>query len=109
MTYFAMFSNPYIYQVVDFLTSITLTNHIFVFSDSILRTLAMTQNGIEGVNSNPALGPHLFVAKILCGTLAGCGGGLWIGKSGIIELKHHHLTKGECLHNLCRRVSIKPA
>jgi hypothetical protein len=75
-----MFSNPYVYQVVDFLFSVPVIEHVFTLSDSILRAMAMIQTGVEGVSSNPALGPHLFVAKVLCGTLAGCGGGLWIGK-----------------------------
>lgn len=79
-----MFSNPYVYQVVDFLINIPVVEHIFTVSDSILRTLAMVQVGIEGVNSNPNLGPTKFVAKVLCGTLAGCGGGLWIGKEELI-------------------------
>lgn len=75
-----MFSNPYVYQLVDFLFSVPIVEHIFTLSDSVLRALAMIEVGIDGVNSNPALGPDKFVAKILCGTLAGCGGGLWIGK-----------------------------
>jgi hypothetical protein len=52
---------------------------MFTLSDSILRTLAMCQNGIDGTTFNPDLGPDKYIAKILCGTLAGCGGGLWIG------------------------------
>lgn len=75
-----MFSNPYIYHIVDTLFSIPLVEHIFTLSDSILRAMAMTQNGVEGVGANPALGADKIVAKILCGTLGGCGGGLWIGK-----------------------------
>jgi hypothetical protein len=75
-----MFSNPYVYQVVDFLFSVPVVEHVFTLSDSILRALAMIQVGVEGVSSNPALGADKFVAKVLCGTLAGCGGGLWIGK-----------------------------
>ncbi|GAN07030.1 hypothetical protein MAM1_0145c06520 [Mucor ambiguus] len=77
-TYLAMFSNPYVYQVVDFLFSIPVVEHVFTLSDSILRALAMIQVGVEGVSANPALGADKFVAKVLCGTLAGCGGGLWI-------------------------------
>ncbi|KAI8047814.1 uncharacterized protein B0P05DRAFT_481252 [Gilbertella persicaria] len=83
-TYFAMASNPYVYQIVDFLFSVPLVEHIFTLSDSILRALAMVQSGIEGVTANPDLGADKIVAKILCGTLAGCGGGLWIGKDGWI-------------------------
>lgn len=79
-TYLAMFSNPYVYQVVDYLFSVPLVEHMFTLSDSILRTMAMIESGVEGVGSNPALGPDKIVAKVLCGTLAGCGGGLWIGK-----------------------------
>ncbi|KAI8352455.1 hypothetical protein EDC96DRAFT_517995 [Choanephora cucurbitarum] len=79
-TYVAMFSNTMFYQTIDFLFSIPLVEHIFTLSDSILRTLAMVQSGIEGVNHNPGLGQDKIVAKIICGTLAGCGGGLWIGK-----------------------------
>jgi hypothetical protein len=75
-----MFSNPYVYQVVDYLFSVPVVEHIFTLSDSILRASAMTQGGIEGVNDNPALGFDKFVAKVICGTLGGCGGGIWIGK-----------------------------
>jgi uncharacterized membrane protein YeiH len=75
-----MFSNQFVYQVVDFLFSVPVIEHVFTVSDSILRAMAMFQFGIEGVNSNPALGADKFVAKIICGTLAGCGGGLWVGK-----------------------------
>lgn len=75
-----MFSSPYAYQTVDFLFSLPLVEHFFTLSDSILRAMAMTQSGVEGVTANPALGADKIVAKILCGTLAGCGGGLWIGK-----------------------------
>lgn len=80
-TYLAMFSSSRIYQITEFLFNIPVIEHIFTLSDSILRALAMCQNGIDGVSSNPALGPEKYVAKVLCGTLAGCGGGLWIGKS----------------------------
>ncbi|KAG0778509.1 hypothetical protein G6F57_011391 [Rhizopus arrhizus] len=77
--YFAMFSNSYAYQMMDFLFNIPFVEHMFTLSDSILRTLAMCQNGIDGTTFNPDLGPDKYIAKILCGTLAGCGGGLWIG------------------------------
>jgi hypothetical protein len=76
-----MFSNPYVYQVVDYLFSVPVVEHIFTLSDSVLRASAMTQGGIEGVNDNPALGFDKFVAKVICGTLGGCGGGIWIGKN----------------------------
>lgn len=79
-TYVAMFSNQYVYQVVDFLFSVPVVEQVFTLSDSILRALAMFQLGVEGVNSNPDLGANKFIAKIICGTLAGCGGGLWVGK-----------------------------
>lgn len=78
-TYVAMFSNPYVFQIVDYLFSIPFVEHLFTLSDSILRAMAMTQNGVDGVTAHPALGADKIVAKILCGTLGGCGGGLWIG------------------------------
>lgn len=74
-----MFSNSYAYQMMGFLFNIPFVEHMFTLSDSILRTLAMCQNGIDGITFNPDLGPDKYIAKILCGTLAGCGGGLWIG------------------------------
>ncbi|KAG0762948.1 hypothetical protein G6F24_006397 [Rhizopus arrhizus] len=77
-TYFFMFSNTYVYQILDVLFNVPMIEHVFTLSDSILRALAMCQSGIDGVTSNPALGPNKYVAKVLCGTLAGCGGGLWI-------------------------------
>ncbi|KAI9275306.1 hypothetical protein BY458DRAFT_507043, partial [Sporodiniella umbellata] len=80
-THLAMFSNSYVFQVVDALFNMPVIDHAFSLSDSVLRALAMCQNGIDGVSNNPDLGPDKYVAKVLCGTLAGCGGGLWIGKA----------------------------
>lgn len=77
-THFVMFSNAYAYQIVDVLFNIPIIEHLFALSDSILRALSMCQNGIDGVSNHPELGPDKYVAKVLCGTLAGCGGGLWI-------------------------------
>ncbi|CAO3703387.1 unnamed protein product [Rhizopus stolonifer] len=84
-TYLAMFSSSRIYQTTEFLFNIPVIEHIFTLSDSILRALAMCQNGIDGVSSNPVLGPEKYVAKVLCGTLAGCGGGLWIDAFRLTE------------------------
>ncbi|RCH79472.1 hypothetical protein CU097_000459, partial [Rhizopus azygosporus] len=84
-TYLAMFSGSYGYQVIDFLFNIPAIEHLFTLSDSILRALSMCQHGVDGVGSNPALGADKYVAKILCGTLAGCGGGLWIDAFRLTE------------------------
>ncbi|KAI8993229.1 hypothetical protein BDB01DRAFT_716555 [Pilobolus umbonatus] len=84
-TYIAMFSNPYVYQFIDMLFSIPGLEHVFTLSDSVLRANAMIQNGIDGVITNPDLGQDKIIAKIICGTLAGCGGAIWIGKISIRE------------------------
>lgn len=74
-----MFSNPYFYQFIQYLFSIPFVEQLFTVADGILRTAAVVKVGVEGVSVS--LGPDKWAAKILCGTLAGCGGGLWVGKS----------------------------
>ncbi|KAI8385056.1 uncharacterized protein BYT42DRAFT_493541 [Radiomyces spectabilis] len=85
--YWAMFSNSFIYRCTQSLFEMPLGEHLFTLSDAVLRTSAMVQYGIEGVTANPGLGAGKSVAKIICGTLAGCGGGLWIGKITDIQMK----------------------
>ncbi|KAI8388723.1 uncharacterized protein BYT42DRAFT_561002 [Radiomyces spectabilis] len=77
-TYWLMFSNPYFYNILQFLFSIPVVEQVVCLSDGILRNFAVTRIGVDGVSANPALGEDKWVAKIICGTLAGSGGGLWI-------------------------------
>ncbi|ORZ25809.1 hypothetical protein BCR42DRAFT_315983 [Absidia repens] len=79
-TYWLMFSNPYAYPLVDYLFSIPAVEQVLTLSDGILRNFAVTKIGIEGVALNPLLGGDKWVAKLICGTLAGCGSGFWIGQ-----------------------------
>lgn len=78
-TYWLMFSNPYVFQFLQYLFSIPLVEQLFTAADGVMRTSSVIRNGIEGVALNPELGQDKWVAKILCGTLSGCGGGLWVG------------------------------
>ncbi|KAI8338280.1 hypothetical protein BC941DRAFT_479256 [Chlamydoabsidia padenii] len=84
-TYWLMFSNPYIYPVIQFLFSMPGLEQVLTIADGILRMFAITRIGIEG---SSILGDDQWVAKLICGTLSGCGGGFWIGKeekkSGIL-------------------------
>ena len=52
---------------------------LFTAADGILRTSAVVNGGIMGVTNNKDLGDDKWVAKIICGALSGCGGGLWTG------------------------------
>ncbi|KAI8343974.1 hypothetical protein BC941DRAFT_326384, partial [Chlamydoabsidia padenii] len=77
ITYLGMFSNDIIYQGIHWLfCSFPLVEHVFTVSDGFLRTMAMVQGGVDGVET--ALGPNKWMAQLICGTLAGCGGGLWM-------------------------------
>ncbi|CAO3607659.1 unnamed protein product [Cunninghamella echinulata] len=77
-TYWLMFSNPYLYQFTQYLFSMPVLQEVLILADGILRNYAITRVGIEGVGSNPSLGEDKWVAKIICGTLAGSGGGFWL-------------------------------
>ncbi|KAI8342064.1 hypothetical protein BC941DRAFT_499564 [Chlamydoabsidia padenii] len=77
-TYWLMFSNPYVYPLVQSLFKIPVMEEFLTLADGILRNKVITQIGIEGVALNPLLGNDKWVAKLICGTLAGCGGGFWI-------------------------------
>ena len=59
--------------------AIPLMEQLFTAADGILRTSAVVNGGIMGVTNNKDLGDDKWVAKIICGALAGCGGGLWTG------------------------------
>ena len=73
-----MFSNPYVFQYTDYLFKLPVVEELFTVGDAILRNQAIIQFGVDGVNTT--LGADKWVAKILCGTLAGSGGGIWIGR-----------------------------
>ncbi|KAI8099644.1 uncharacterized protein BX664DRAFT_273000 [Halteromyces radiatus] len=88
-TYWLMFSNPYVYPFVDYLFSIPALEQVLTVADGILRNFAITRVGIEGVALNPLLGDDKWVAKLICGTLAGCGGGFWIDT---FKLTQEHWT-----------------
>ncbi|KAI8146627.1 hypothetical protein BJV82DRAFT_392629 [Fennellomyces sp. T-0311] len=77
--YWAMFSNAYVYPVLDYLFSLPIIEVTFTLADAILRNWAIINIGVLGVDST--LGADKIAAKLLCGTLAGSGGGFWIGKT----------------------------
>ncbi|CAO3594737.1 unnamed protein product [Absidia cylindrospora] len=76
LTYILMFSNNYCYQFIHFLFSLPLVEHAFTVSDGFLRAMAMLQFGVDGVDK--VLGPNKWMAQLICGVLAGCGGGLFM-------------------------------
>ncbi|KAF7732036.1 hypothetical protein EC973_007141 [Apophysomyces ossiformis] len=78
LTYWLMFSNPYVYQFFQFLFSVPLIEQLFTAADGIRRNHSIAVTGVEGVSLNPALGADKWMAKIVCGAIAGCGGGLWV-------------------------------
>ncbi|KAI8145756.1 hypothetical protein BJV82DRAFT_602145 [Fennellomyces sp. T-0311] len=77
-TYWLMFSNPYFYQFLEYLFAIPFMEQLFTAADGVLRTAAVVNGGILGVARNSELGEDKWAAKIICGALAGCGGGLWV-------------------------------
>ncbi|KAI8069904.1 hypothetical protein BC940DRAFT_296447 [Gongronella butleri] len=79
-TYWLMFSNDYFYNFLQYVFSIPLATQVLTIADGILRNFAVIRIGVEGVSQNPLLGADKYVAKLICGTLAGAGGGFWIGK-----------------------------
>ncbi|KAI7864751.1 hypothetical protein BDF14DRAFT_1731627 [Spinellus fusiger] len=84
--YWLMNSNPYVYQLTDVMFTMPMVSHLFRVSDGVLRNKSICQLGVQGVSNHPSLGADKWVAQIVCGTLAGCGGALWIGKgNGIRE------------------------
>ncbi|KAI9484355.1 hypothetical protein BDB00DRAFT_775088 [Zychaea mexicana] len=78
-TYWLMFSNPYFYQFLQYLFAIPLVEQVFTAADGIVRTSGVVNAGIMSVASNKELGDDKWAAKIICGALCGCGGGLWAG------------------------------
>ncbi|KAL0093140.1 hypothetical protein F4703DRAFT_1827648 [Phycomyces blakesleeanus] len=78
--YWLMNSSPYVYQLTDALFNLPMVSNLFTLSNGVLRNAAICQLGVNGVSTNPSLGPDKWVAQIICGTLAGCGGALWIGE-----------------------------
>ena len=82
-----MFSNAYVYPVLDYLLSHPLVEVAFTLADAILRNWAIIHIGVLGVDST--LGADKLVAKLVCGTLAGSGGGFWIGNNNKKKGKQH--------------------
>ncbi|KAI8085989.1 uncharacterized protein BX664DRAFT_334640 [Halteromyces radiatus] len=89
LTYFLIFSNDYFYLLMQTLFSLPLVEHAFTVSDGFLRTMAMVQFGVDGVTG--VLGHKKWMAQLICGMLAGCGGGLWMDA---FRLSEPHWTFG---------------
>lgn len=52
--------------------------YAFLISDGFLRAMAMLQFGVEGCNKITLGSDDKYIAKIICGTLAGIGGGFFM-------------------------------
>ncbi|KAI9322871.1 hypothetical protein BX666DRAFT_1848277 [Dichotomocladium elegans] len=78
--YWLMFSNSYIYGFLQRIFAIPFVEEIFAAADGVKRAAGVVKFGVDAVSLNPELGPDKWAAKIICGSLAGCGGGLWVGK-----------------------------
>ncbi|RUP47187.1 hypothetical protein BC936DRAFT_146032 [Jimgerdemannia flammicorona] len=75
--YFLTFSNDLYYNTLRS-TSASL-QPLLIIVDAFRRTFDIASFGVDGVRSGD-LGEGKWVAMILCGTLSGCGGGLWAGE-----------------------------
>ncbi|KAI9244554.1 hypothetical protein BDA99DRAFT_448363 [Phascolomyces articulosus] len=87
IAYWLMFSNSFVYPFFHIIFSLPLIEEVFTIADAILRNAAIVNFGVMGVDTT--LGQDKYVAKVLCGTLAGSGGGFWIDT---FNLTHHHWT-----------------
>ncbi|KAI9490224.1 hypothetical protein BDB00DRAFT_562903 [Zychaea mexicana] len=85
LAYWSMFSNSFVYPLFNLIFSLPFVEEAFTVADAILRNAAIVNFGVLGVNST--LGEDKYIAKILCGTLAGSGGGFWIDT---FNLTHHN-------------------
>ncbi|CAO3642065.1 unnamed protein product [Cunninghamella blakesleeana] len=78
ITYWLMFSNDQFYKLIHLLMKIPPIEYGFLISDGFLRAMAMLQFGVEGCNSLTLGGEDKYIAKLICGTLAGIGGGFFM-------------------------------
>ncbi|KAK9766722.1 hypothetical protein K7432_003991 [Basidiobolus ranarum] len=78
LIYFAMFKSPFdfVFRFLSFLGPITeLTLNV---GDCISRTFAITNMGVEAVRLNSqGYVSNSYVGMLICGTLSGCGGGIF--------------------------------
>ncbi|KAL9540702.1 hypothetical protein PS6_010632 [Mucor atramentarius] len=77
--YWLMFSNKFIHRSIHHLFStFPLVHRLCIGLSGINRGYSLVQYGIDGVTKSVGIGK--MVARILCGTVIGCGAGFWFGK-----------------------------
>lgn len=77
--YWLMFSNKFIHRSIHHLFStFPLVHRLCIGLSGINRGYSLVQYGIDGVTKSVGIGK--MVARILCGTVIGCGTGFWFGK-----------------------------
>ncbi|KAL1924354.1 uncharacterized protein VTP21DRAFT_7389 [Calcarisporiella thermophila] len=77
-TYFAVFYLPGVYPVL--LRVRPLLDPFLISADGLTRFSAITSFAIDACHFRPEVAPRLggsWIAMLVCGTIAGCGGGLW--------------------------------
>lgn len=93
--YWVMFAHPKVYEYTRVLFSYPLVEETFHVVDGILRNTAIVSFGVDGTAA--LLGSDKWVAQIICGTLAGCGGGIWMGNNWNQQFDHSMLSAS---HNI---------
>lgn len=88
--YWVMFAHPKVYEYTRVLFSYPLVEETFHVVDGILRNTAIVSFGVDGTAA--LLGSDKWVAQIICGTLAGCGGGIWMGNNWNQQFDHSMLS-----------------
>lgn len=102
--YWVMFAHPKVYEYTRVLFSYPLVEETFHVVDGILRNTAIVSFGVDGTAA--LLGSDKWVAQIICGTLAGCGGGIWMGNNWNQQFDHSMLSASHNI-NQCTQIHIR--
>lgn len=102
--YWVMFAHPKVYEYTRVLFSYPLVEETFHVVDGILRNTAIVSFGVDGTAA--LLGSDKWVAQIICGTLAGCGGGIWMGNNWNQQFDHSMLSASHNI-NQCTQIYIR--
>ncbi|KAI7904839.1 uncharacterized protein BX663DRAFT_559795 [Cokeromyces recurvatus] len=81
-----MFSNSFVFKWISFIfTNFPVLKVIFIFISGLHRGYSLVQYGVDGVTIKTE--NKKIIARVLCGTLTGCGGGLWNEILGLDRLQ----------------------
>ncbi|KAI9485892.1 MAG: hypothetical protein EXX96DRAFT_546932 [Benjaminiella poitrasii] len=101
-TCWVMFSNPYLFKTLAYVfMTFPMSKAFFIGLSGLRRGYSLVQYGVDGVIIKPEC--KKIVARVLCGTLAGSGGGLWNGTCIKKERKKkRRKLNNNYLHDLSR-------